>query len=178
MIIKINQTNGNINQEFDIYHDGEFAYSGTLNKWHTSLGFHAHKNGKILGRGIYKHTHLSNYFPLFKVLFGESVVKRCYDVTVNGKRASFSYKKTKLGGAFISIECGGEAFRAFAVDKGDFGYLSIYTTKRGEISEQIALIETFLTSTDQKFNHKLYLLDEYSALADIFFNVCPLLCKL
>lgn len=45
--------------------------------------------------------------------------------------------------------------------KGSFHYVSIY---QGE--KQIALIETFLNTTDYKYYHKLYVLEDYNRFAD------------
>ena len=45
--------------------------------------------------------------------------------------------------------------------KGSFHYVSVYN---GMV--QIALIETYLNTTDFKYTHKLYVLEEYKRYAD------------
>ena len=160
MIVRISQTASNFNQTFDI--EGENFYfegkSGSVSRNQTITL--ANKEATI--KGVYHISRWVNYIP-FRWLFG----------VVNLTRVFHLYKNENIYGSIVFSKHGclksfyvialdsGEIFHCYFLSKGSFDYVSIY---RGD--EQIALVETYLSVSNYKYVHKLYVLDEYNQFAD------------
>ncbi|MBO5210698.1 MAG: hypothetical protein J6B80_02065 [Clostridia bacterium] len=161
MIIKIKQTASNIKQLFDIEGDDFTAYGelGNLNKFQDiTLSY---KTTIINGEFVFSKP--ANYIPL-RYLFKKTNTVRNFVLYKDGEE--YGNIVNSIEGFYKSRHIitlnNGNTFYCYSRFKGRFGYISIYQSDK-----QIALVETFLTTTDFKFNHKLYILDEYNSFADV-----------
>ena len=160
MIIKIAQTASNIKQTHDIegdnfYYQGE---AGSFSKYQPIIL----SNPQNTVKGIFRLSNWVNYIP-FRYLFGQENLTQRFQLYRNGNiYGSIAFSKHGFYKSYYSIEFdNGKLLRCYCRSKGSFNYVSVYHEDR-----QIALIETLLSTNDYKYNHKLYLLDEYSYLAD------------
>ncbi len=157
MIVKISQTASNIKQTFDIECDN-FYFPGSVSRFQTITL----SNKETTIKGIYNLSKWVNYIPL-RWLFGEANLTRVFHLYKNENiYGSIIFSKHGFMKAFYVIALDtGEIFHCYSCSKGSFNYVSIY---HGD--KQIALIETYLNTTDYKYTHKLYILDDYEKFAD------------
>ena len=163
MIIEIKQTAANLKLEFTIFHDGEYAYDGKLGRWHRNQGITLSKNGMALIEGTFRPTPWLNYIP-FKHLFGRPSIRRHFSAH-NGE-IEFKHVLEGLYQSCFVITAGGDELRAYSRSIGSFHYISICRVDPHGTEEQIALVETHLTTQNNLFFHKLYLLDTCAAYKD------------
>lgn len=161
MVVKITQTTSGVKQLFDI-ECGEFCFEGKaghINRFQniTLSG----KNTEI--KGVHEISPWFNYIP-FRWLFGVENVTRVFRLHKNDKnfgRIALS-KHGFLKSFFVISSENNEELHCYCRSKGSFNYISVY---KGSV--QIALIETYLNTSDFKYFHKLYILDEYAEYAEI-----------
>lgn len=161
MIIKISQTASNIKQTYDIDCNGNY-YQGNAGTFSRFQPITISSNKTTL-KGVFKLSNLINYIP-FRWIFGKENFSRffklykdrdcCGDIIYSHHGFMKRYYK-------INLE-NGEGFCCYTRSIKSFDYVSIY---KGDC--QIALLETYLNINDYKYNHKLYLLDEYKHISDI-----------
>lgn len=160
MIIKISQTASNVKQSFDVESDNYYckAEAGSFSSMQgISLA------GKDIDvRGTAAIFNYRECFP-FGNTFGKAVFSKAF----------LLYRGEEIYGSIVSVTkapfksfyavtlYSGEVLYCYCRAKGSFNYVSIYHKDK-----LIALVETFLCVTDCKYNHKLYLLDEYNSFAD------------
>ena len=160
MIITISQTASNIKQSYTVEGD-QFYFQGENGKFnrHQKITL---SNEKDTITGTFTPTKWYNHIP-YRYLFGGTNLTRLF----------LLYKNASLYGSIVFSEHGflksfyvialndGEIIHCYTLSKGSFHYVSVYMG-----DQQIALIETYLTVTNYKYTHKLYLLDEYRNLAE------------
>ena len=160
MIVKIVQTASNIKQLY--YIQGEnFSYQGDVGNL-SKLQNITISNDKNNVKADYFMSPIDNYIP-FRFLFGGGSKTRVFCL----------YKNDNLYGTMLFLKKGffDECY-VIALDNGmklncyfrsidSFNYVSVYYN-----NQQIALVETYLNVTDNKYTHKLYILDEYNELAE------------
>ncbi len=159
MIVKISQTASNIKQTYDIESDSFYFNGklGSINRFQTITI----SNKDITIKGIYNLSKWVNYIPL-RWLFGEANLTRVFHLYKNENiygSIVFSIHGFMKNFYVIALNSG-EIFHCYSCSKGSFNYVSIY---QGD--KQIALIETYLNTTDYKYTHKLYILDNYNKFA-------------
>ena len=161
MIIKITQTASNIKQLFDI--DGQdITAQGELGRYHQYQKITlTHKENTLSGEFTFSKP--VNYIP-FRYLFKKQNKVQKFVFCKNDKPCGDIinsiegfYKSRNV----ITLN-DGNVFYCYSRSKGRFNYISIYHNDR-----QIALKETYLTTTNYKFTHKLYILDEYDSFWDV-----------
>lgn len=162
MIICIEQTASSIKQEYDVHIEDNyyFVHSGRVFKQQPIIM--QRKDQKIIGK--WKMTNILNLIP-FRYLFGVPSLQRCFNVVMNNRQvANIIYSHLGYRKTFYVISLPTDtALHCYGVSKGDFNYVCIY---QGET--QIALIETYLTTVDWKYKQKIYLIDGYNGLAEVF----------
>ncbi|MBQ4563294.1 MAG: hypothetical protein IJA58_02305 [Lachnospiraceae bacterium] len=160
MIVKIVQTASSLMQAYDIESD-LFSLKGKIGSVSAKQKIDL-KGEEVSIEGYYQSSHWVNYIP-FRTLFGKEKVTRTVELFRNGKKhGSISLIQNGMFKQFYRITLDGEGnFHCYWCSKGSYNYVSIY---HGDT--QIALIETYLTVTDYKYVHTLYLLDEYSKFGD------------
>ena len=162
MIIKIVQTASNIKQTYDI--EGEnFYYRANAGSF-SRLQSITLVNRENTLKGVYHLSKPINYIPL-RYLFGKPNLTRAFQIYKNGGAyGNVVYSKRGFNRSCYLITTNRrEEFECYDLYRGSFHYISIY---RGNV--QIALVETYLSVNDYEYTHKLYLLDDYVELADIF----------
>ncbi len=113
--------------------------------------------------GSFEPPALKDCIPLLHWLGVERCSRRLRVETDGGTVAHFAYSRHGFCKSCYRITLsGGEEILCYLHASNSFSYLCFY--KDGV---QIALAETYLVSTNGAYNHKLYLLDEYGAHADI-----------
>ncbi len=160
MIIKISQTASNIKQSYDIESEN-FYYSGDAGSI-SRLQSITISNKENTIKGVYKISKWVNYIPL-RYLFGNANITQVFHLYKNDNvYGSIVFSKHGFWKSFyvIALDCG-ETFHCYSLSRGSFNYISIY---QGDT--QIALVETHLAANDYKYDHKLYVLDEYNQFAD------------
>lgn len=160
MIVKISQTASNIKQTFDIESD-VFYFQGKVGQFSRFQPITlSNKDTKM--KGVYHFSEWINYIP-FRWLFGKENYTKIFRLYKNENiYGSIMYSQRGFMKSFHVITLNsGEIFHCYCRAKGSFHYVSIY---QGE--KQIALIETFLNTTDYKYIHKLYVLEDYNRFAD------------
>lgn len=160
MIIKISQTASNIKQSYDIESEN-FYYSGDAGSI-SRLQSITLSNKENTIKGIYNISKWVNYIPL-RYLFGEANLTRVFSLYKNNTPyGSVMFSKQGFLKSFYVVTLdSGEIFHCYSLSRSSFNYISIY---QGDT--QIALVETYLSVTDYKYTHKLYLLDDYCRFAD------------
>lgn len=160
MIVKVSQTASNIKQSFDVqigngYFSGE---TGSISRWQTITL----SNRETTLKGVFNLSKWVNYIP-YRWIFGKANLTRVFHL----------YRDENIYGSIVFSQHGffkncyvialdsGETFHCYCRSKGSFDYVSIY---QGD--KQIGLIETYLNTSDFKYTHKLYLLDDYNQFAD------------
>lgn len=160
MIVKISQTASNIKQTFDIKSDDFYYYGklGSINRFQEITL----SNKDITVKGVYNLSKWVNYIP-FRWLLGKANLTRAFLLYKNENiYGSIAFSKHGFMKSFYIIALdSGENFYCYSRSIGSFNYVSIY-----EGDKQIALIETYLNTTDHKYVHKLYVLDEYNRFAE------------
>ena len=165
MIIFVEQTSGNIKQEFSFYQNKEWIYSGTLGRWHAYHPIVIQKNSDILYTARFKRAHWSFYIP-FKHLFGGLSLRRCANVDPNN--ATFTLSLHGPAQSFYVITDRDSTLRAYTRSIGAYSYVAIYLlSPDSQKEEQIALIETPLTARNNCYHHTLYLRDEQAQYRDL-----------
>lgn len=161
MIIKISQTASNIKQTYDIDCDGSY-YQGNAGSFSRFQAVMLSSSKNTL-RGVFRLSNLINYIP-FRWVFGKENLSRYFKL----------YKNENYCGDIVHSHHGfmkryyeitlksGEIFYCYTRTIKSFDYVSIYDGER-----QIALLETYLSVNDYKYNHKLYLLNDYRHFSDI-----------
>ena len=160
MIIKISQTASNIKQAYDIESEN-FYCNGNAGSFSRMQSITLCKKENTI-KGVFKLSQLINYIP-FRYLFGEANLTRAFHLYKNDNiYGSIVFSKHGFLKSFYVIALdSGEIFHCYCLSKGSFNYVSIYHG-----NTQIALVETYLSVSDYKYTHKLYLLDEYNQFAD------------
>ena len=162
MIVKISQTASNVKQTFDIECDDFYFYGelGSINRFQSIVI--SNKDTTI--KGIYSLSKWVNHIPL-RWLLGKTNLTRVFQLYKNENAyGSIVFSKHGFMKSFYVITLdSGDIFHCYSRSKGSFNYVSIY---QGDT--QIALIETYLNTTDYKYIHKLYVLDDYNKFADTF----------
>ena len=165
MIIKIEQSRSGLSQRFEIDMDGSFAYEGALGSLSRFQEIHMqspHGGANISGRR--RISKWTQYIP-FVYLFGKTSVTEVMQCRKNGAdfgrfcRCRSGWLKSRY---VISVPERNRTLQAYPFSRGDFEYISIYLEQ-----EQIALIEHFLTTVDQKDRYKIYLPENFAQLGDI-----------
>jgi len=161
MIIKISQTASNIKQAYDIDCDGGYYHgnAGTFSRFQPVTLY----NSENTLKGVFKLSNLINYIP-FRWLFGKANTSRFFKIYKNNDYyGNMAYLHHGFMKRCYEIKLkSGEIFYCYTRSIKSFDYLSIY---KGDC--QIALLETYLNVNNYKYNHKLYLLDEYKHFSDI-----------
>ena len=165
MIIDVIQTQSNFGYEYTIYHDEKYAYNGKLGSWHTAQRITLQKNRDTVATGVYRFSHWTNYIPL-RYLFGEASIRNLLEIPkFNGTIALSLHGFAR---SFYVITASDHVLHAYRRSIGDFSYLSVYLLSPDcRQEEQIALAETYLTTTNYLYTHKIYLLDAYAEQKDI-----------
>lgn len=113
--------------------------------------------------GIYEAPSFKDCIPFLHWFGVERLSRRLRIETDGGIIARFALSRHGIYKSYYKIMFpDGEELCCYTYAHKSFSYLCFY--KGGT---QIALAETYLVSIDGKHNHKLYLLDEYEAYADI-----------
>lgn len=160
MIIKISQTASNIRQLYEIESEN-FRFHGEAGRvsrfQHIIIS-----NQSITIKGVYRISKWTNYIP-FRYLWGHATQTRRFSLYRNDEiYASIVFSEHGfLKSCYIIALDDGTRLHCYSVAKGSFDYVCIYAE---EI--QIALIETYCNVDDDKYAHKLYLLEDYKRLAD------------
>lgn len=160
MIIKISQTASNIKQLYDI--EGETFYfhgeAGSVSRLQNITL----SNQNTVIRGVHHLSKWIHYIP-FRYLFGKVNITRVFRLYRNDHMYGSVgfYKQGFFKDLYVITLDSGEDFQCYICSKGSFEYVSIYQNEK-----QIALVETYLSTNDYKYTHKLYLLDNYSDFAD------------
>ena len=160
MIIKISQTASNVRQSYDIA-GKNFNYQGKAGSV-SRLQNVVLANSHTTIRGVYYPSRWVNYIP-FRYLFGKENLTRRFRLYRNeSSYGSIAFSKHGWMKSFYVISLNsGETFHCYCCAKGTFRYVSIYQEKK-----QIAVLETYLCVSDDKYSHKLYILDEYDQYAE------------
>ena len=192
MIINVEQTASNLKQRFDISFDGEEYCSGKLGRWSRWQKIELSRREEPILFGRFAFARWSHYIP-FRHFFGISSFRRGLRVTRGEEPVGkFVYSKDGLFKSkyVLTLENGIE-FYAYPLSGGHedavplqigwkvrslgettrirrnlsggrFDYVPIYHEDR-----QIGMIQTYLTVTNYKYKHKLYLLDEYAEYREL-----------
>lgn len=164
MIIKIVQTASSIKQTYEI--ESENFYYGAKAGSFSRLQPITLVNRENTIKGVYHLSKPVNYIPL-RYLFGKPNITRAFRIYKNGNHyGSVVYSKDGFNkNRYLITSDRREEFECYDLYnyRKSFHYISIY---RGNV--QIALVETYLLAVDYKYTHKLYLLDDYAELAELF----------
>lgn len=160
MIVKISQTASNIKQFYEIEGDDGFCFegkNGSISRFQPISIF----NQDTTIKGIHKIPKWVNFIP-FRYLFGKANVRRVFNLYRNDALYGSIYLWTHgfLKSCYV-IQLNNAVLHCYTRLIGSFDYVSIYINDK-----QIALMETYLSVSDYKYTHKLYILDEYKFLAD------------
>ena len=162
MVIKIQQMESNTKQIYDIDVEDKY-YNGVLGSFLFTQDIVLTSKETEL-KGVFKLSSLKNYIP-FMYLFRDDVYTRRFEIHRNGSL----YGSVALWNQGFLKQCyvinmnSGRTFHCYYTAKGSFGYITVYDGEK-----QVALVETYLSTQDFKFMHKLYILDEYSSYSEAF----------
>ncbi len=165
MIINIKQTSSNIKQEYEIESNDRYFYAsaGSFHKLQSIVM--KNKDRELVAK--WHITPVINHIP-FLHLFGYN--RKCKKFVISENQtgiAEFSHSKHGyLKSCYLIKEQNGCVLYGYDISLGSFNYMCIFKNKA-----QIALVETYLTVTDHKYTHKLYLLEEeadYSEILSLF----------
>ena len=166
MIIEVKQTCANLRQEFEIYYNKNFAYYGKLGSLHPMQDILLYDAEKTVAEGRFRFSRWINYIP-FRYLFGSAALKRYFEITYKNEKTAFFLSRQGFFKSFYVISTGDKGFRAYSRSIGEFHYVSIYKVDAEGNEEQIALVETLLSTQNNRYNHKVYLRDSYDKYKDI-----------
>ena len=162
MIVKVSQTESNLKQTYDVktengYYHGE---TGRVSRLQTITL----SNQETTVKGVFSLSKWVNYIP-FRWLFGRANLTRVFHLYREERPyGNIVFSKQGFYKSYYVITLdGGEVFHCYARSKGSFDYVSIYQGDR-----QIGLVETYLNTSNYKYTHKLYLLEEFDPLAETF----------
>lgn len=162
MVIKISQTASNIMQKFDIYYDYNYMYEGELGSYNRYQKILLKKNEEAILEGRFYVSSAKNFIP-FRHLFGlEDLSQNVKIFDKENEIASFVYSKHGFLKSCYKITYKDKAINCYKYSKGRFDYVSFYLNEK-----QIAELQIYTTIVDQKYNYKIYLLDEYKELTEI-----------
>ncbi len=165
MIINIEQNRSNLSQRFEIYMDGSFAYEGNLGSLSRFQEIHMQSpRGKANISGRRRISKWTQYIP-FVYLFDKTSVTEVMQCRKNG--ADFGrFSRCRSGWLesryIIFSQETNRTLQAYPLCRGDFEYITIYLEQK-----QIALIEHYLTTVNQKDRYKIYLMENFAQLGDI-----------
>ncbi len=153
MIIKIKQTESNTKQEYEIETDGGYYYASAGRFFKQQPITLKSRERELIAR--WRMASPLNYVPLLHLL-GYDRQTKLFTVGNNGENVgSFCFSRHGFLKSYYKIKAGdGTELLGYDIGGWDFNYMCIF--KDGV---QIALLETYLTVTDYKYNLKLYLLD-------------------
>ncbi|MBQ8289204.1 MAG: hypothetical protein IJX76_10670 [Clostridia bacterium] len=165
MIIEVQQTASSIKQEYDVYVDRDYYCQGINGRLHKYQDIGLVRNGESILHGDHQRLHWKHYIP-FKYLFGSVNLSRGLELKRGNEcTGSFIRSRTGFWDYFYGLSVGNDRFfRCYTRSIGSYDYVSVYDLSfPGAVeTEQIALLETYLTVVDNKYKFKLYLLDEYA----------------
>lgn len=160
MIVTVTQTASNVKQAYHVQCEG-FSFQGRTGRFHSQQPiFLSGKNGEI--KGVHRRSTWYNYIPLRYMAGGANLTRRFDFFHDDQPYGSVSFSKHGMLRSFYVITMkDGTIFTCYSCAKGEFDYVAVY----GE-NGQVALIETYLSTNDYKYTHKLYLLQEYDRYVD------------
>ena len=163
MVIKISQTASNVQQKFDIYYDYNYMYEGELGSVNKYQKILLKKDGEGILEGKFYVSNVKHFIP-FRHLFGlEDLSQNVKIFDKDNEAASFVFSKHGFLKSCYKITYKEKTLNCYKYSKGRFDFLSIYDSDK-----QIAEIQIYTTCIDNKYNYKIYLLDEYKEMAEIF----------
>ena len=163
MVIKISQTASNVKQKFDIYYDYNYMYEGELGSINKYQKISLKQNDIDVLEGKFFVSNVKNFVP-FRHLFGFEDLSQNVKIFDKEKEiASFVFSKHGFLKSCYKITYKEKTINCYKYSKRRFDFLSIYDSDK-----QIAEIQIYTTCVDNKYNYKVYLLNEYKEMAEIF----------
>lgn len=162
MVVKISQTASNIMQKFDVYFDYNYIYEGELGSFNRYQKILLKKNEEAILKGRFYLSGVKHFIP-FRHLFGLEDLSQNVKIFDNENEiASFVFSKHGFLKSCYKIIYSENTINGYKYSKGRFDYVSFYLNDK-----QIAELQIYTTTIDNKYNYKVYLLDEYKKLAEI-----------
>ena len=159
MIIKITRITSSLKQTYDIEGDS-FYFHGKLGSIDRHQAIVMSNKDTVI-TGTYNLPAWANLIP-FRWLFGKESLTRDFHLYKNDSPyGSIVFSNHGFAQSYYTINLdSGEVFYCYDRSIDSFNYVSIF-----EGDKQIALMETYLNTTDNKYVHKLYVLEDHNDLA-------------
>jgi len=160
MIIKISQTSARIKPSYDVY-IGDKYYQGDLGGLSQLQSIALSGDGSAL-KGVFSPSSWYNYIKL-RYYLGKENITRVFHLYKNDEQyGKFYYSQHGFMKSYYVIALNnGEVFHCYYRSIDSFDYISIYNGDK-----QIALVETNLSTYNNIYIHKLYILDDFDCHAE------------
>lgn len=164
MIYNVQKVTAGFVHKYDVHRDDALIYNGKIGSFSKYQTLRL-ENDNEKNRAKFCFSGVSQYIP-FKYFAGkakQNLKFKCYTNDEYIGEFVRSIEGIREFRYIVYLE-NGRCLYVYNISKGKYSYLCVYLD---DDETQIAQVDTFLTSQNGCFSHKLYLLDDYDDLARI-----------